>query len=230
MRATYSQTGSNNECVCTRLLSTEDSGMSDQARPAAWRPKMRLLLTIAVIAIGLAIAAFFGVRSVRSFRELQYIQQQGLDRGTASLDAVRPWMTIRFVAVAYAVPEEYLYSVLEIPFERRNANQSLGELNRIYHLGLVPNSTELVAVDRVRTAIKEYRKNPVATGLRDVRPWMSVRYIANSTGVSEGIIFAAIRMSATGNENKPLNLLSREQHYPGGSRALVDAVQRALTP
>src|SRR5262245_35595434 len=141
--------------------------MSDRPQSAVWRPRTRLLLAIMVIAIGLAIAAFFGVRSVRSFRELEYIRQQGLDRGTASVDAVRPWMTIRFIAVAYAVPEEYLYSTLEIPFEQRNADQSLGELNRIYQLGLVTNSTELVAVDRARTAIKEYRKNPVATGLRD---------------------------------------------------------------
>ena len=202
--------------------------MSDQPQPIARRPRTRLLL-IAVIAIGLAIAAFFGMRSVQSFRQLQYIRQQGLDRGTASLDAIRPWMTIRFIAVAYAVPEEYLYSALEIPFEQRNANQSLGELNRIYHLGLVPNSTELVIMDRARAAIAEYRKNPVATGLRDVRPWMSIRYIANSTGIAEGDIFAAIGLPAAGHENKPLDLISREQHYPGGPRALVEAVQRVLT-
>ncbi len=203
--------------------------MNDQPRPVARRPKTRLLLTIALIAIGLAIAAFFGVRSVRSFRQLQYIHQQGLDRGTASVDAIRPWMTIRFIAVAYAVPEEYLYSALAIPFERRNADQSLGELNRIYQLGLVPNSTELVIMDRARAAITEYRKNPVATGLRDVRPWMSIRYIANSTGIAEGDIFAAIGLPAAGNENKPLDLISREQHYPGGPRGLVEAVQRVLT-
>jgi hypothetical protein len=183
---------------------------------------------IAVIALGLAIAAFFGARSVRSFHQLQYIRQQGLDRGTASVDAVRPWMTLRFIGVAYAVPEEYLYSALGIPFERRNADQSLGELNRIYQLGLSPNSTELVIVDRARVAIQEYRANPVATGLRDVRSWMSIRYIANSTGVPEGDVFTAIGLPAAGNENKPLDLLSHEQHYPGGPRALVAAIQTAL--
>jgi hypothetical protein len=203
--------------------------MSDQPRPATRRPKARLLLTLAVIAIGLAIAGFYGARSVRSFRQLQYIRQQGLDQGTASVDAVRPWMTVRFIAVAYAVPEEYLYSELAIPFDRRNANRALGELNKDYDLGLVPNSTELVIVDKARAAIKSYRANPVATGLRDVRPWMSIRYIANSTGVPEGQLFAAIQISGTGNENKPLDMLSREQHYPGGPRALVEAVQRALT-
>jgi hypothetical protein len=203
--------------------------MNDKRRPIMARPRVRLALTIGVIALGLAIAACFGVRSVKSFQQLQYIRQQGLDRGTASVEAIRPWMTIRFIAVAYAVPEEYLYSALAIPFNQRNADQSLGELNRIYELGLVPNSTELVIVDKARTAITEYRKNPVATGLRDVRPWMSIHYIANSTGVPEQTIFNAIGLPQAGNEDKPLEFLSEEQHYPGGPRALADAVQNALT-
>jgi hypothetical protein len=202
--------------------------MNDQPRSVLSRPRVRLALTIGVIVLGLAIAAFFGVRSVRSFQQLQYIRQQGLDRGAASVDAIRPWMTIRFIAVAYAVPEEYLYSALAIPFNRRNADESLGELNRIYELGLVPNSTELVIVDKARTAITEYRKNPVATGLRDVRPWMSIRYIANSTGVPEQTIFDAIGVPLAGNEDKPLDFLSEEQHYPGGPRALADAIENAL--
>lgn len=203
--------------------------MNDQKRPIMSRPGARLALTIGVIALGLAIAGFFGVRSVRSFQQLQYIHQQGLDRGAASVDAIRPWMTIRFIAVAYAVPEEYLYSALGIAFDRRNADQSLGELNRIYQLGLVPNSTELVIVDKARTAIEEYRKNPVATGLRDVRPWMSIHYIANSTGVPEQTIFDAIGLPLAGNADKPLDLLSQEQHYRGGPRALAEAIQNALT-
>src|SRR5437868_5316009 len=121
--------------------------MSDQPRPGAHHSKTRLL-AIAVIAFGLAIAAFFGVRSMRSFREIQYIRQEGLDRGTASVDAIRPWM--------------------------------------------------------------------------------SIRYIANSTGVPESEIFATVGLPAAGNEDKPLDLLSQEQRYPGGPRALVEAVQNAL--
>jgi hypothetical protein len=137
-------------------------------------------------------------------------------------------MTIRFIAVAYAVPEEYLYSALGIRFERRNANRPLGELNKDYQLGLSPNSTELVIVDRARAAITAYRANPVATGLRDLRPWMSIRYIANSTGVPEEYIFTQVGLPAAGNQNKPLDLLSEEQHYPGGPPALTEAIQRAL--
>jgi hypothetical protein len=202
--------------------------MSDQPAPKTLSPRTRLLLAFAVIALGLAIAAFFGIRTVRSARQLQYIHQQGLDRGVASVDAVRPWMTIRFIAVAYAVPEEYIYSALEIPFDRRNADQSLGELNRLYQLGNSPTNNELIIIDKAKAAITAYRQNPVATGLRDVRPWMSIRYIANSTGVPAQAIFEAIGVPADGNEYKPLDLLSEEQHYPGGPRALVDAVRGAL--
>jgi hypothetical protein len=190
--------------------------------------RRRTLLALALIVVGLLVAGFFAARAVRSFRTLQYIRQQGLDQGTASVNAIRPWMTIRFVAVAYAVPEEYMYSALSSPFERRSRDQSLGELNRIYGLGQVPGGTELVSVQRAREAVTAYRKNPVVTGLRDVRPWMSVRYIANSAGVDEAGIFAAIGLPAAGNENKPLDLLSEELHYRGGPRALAEAVAAAL--
>jgi hypothetical protein len=57
---------------------------------------------------------------------------------------------------------------------------------------------------------------------------MSVRYIANSTGVPEQTIFEGIHIPASGNESKPLDLLSREQHYPGGAPALTDAIKQVL--
>ena len=202
--------------------------MIGQPLPKTPHPKLRLLLTIGVIALGLAIAGFFGIRTLTSARQLQYIRQQGLDRGSASVDAIRPWMTVRFIAVAYAVPEEYIYSALEIPFDRRRPDTSLGEINKQFELGHSPNSNELAIIDKTKTALNDYRANPVAVGLRDVRPWMSIRYIANSAGVPEQDIFAAIGISATDNEDKPLDLLGKEQHYHGGLKALIDAVTTAL--
>jgi hypothetical protein len=202
--------------------------MSKLRKWGAELARRRRLLAIVLVIFGLIITGYFGMRAVRSFRQLQYIHQQGLDRGVASVEAVRPWMTIRFIAVAYAVPEEYLYNALAIPFDRRNADQPLGELNRIYHLGFSPNSTELAIIDQARAAITEYRANPVVTGLRDVRPWMSVRYIANSTGVPEDYIFTQLGVPSAGNESKPLDILSDELHYRGGPRALADDIQRVL--
>jgi hypothetical protein len=196
-----------------------------------WGAKLagrRQLLAIVLVVIGLILTGYFGLRAVRSFQQLRYIHEQGLDRGTATVDAVRPWMTIRFIAVAYAVPEEYLYSALAIPFERRNADQPLGELNRLYHLGHSPESNEPAIIDKVKAAITAYRANPVVTGLRDVRPWMSVHYIANSTGVPAAYIFEQLGLPRAGNEDKPLDLLSDELHYRGGPRALAGDIQRIL--
>ncbi|HEX5692904.1 MAG TPA: hypothetical protein VFX76_22990, partial [Roseiflexaceae bacterium] len=87
---------------------------------------------------------------------------------------------------------------------------------------------ELPIVAKIKAAIVAYRANPVATGLRDVRPWMSIRYVANSSGVPETFIFVHLALPKEDNEGKPLDLLSQELHYQGGPRALVDAVQSAL--
>jgi len=198
-----------------------------QSSPRGLRPG--LLLAITLIALGLALTAFFGLRAATSFQRVRYIRQQGLDRGAASVDAIRPWMTIRFIAVAYAVPEEYLYSWLVIPFERRNADRPLGQLNNDYKLGQSPNGNYPAIIDSAKAAISSYRANPVVTGLRDVRPWMSIHYIANSTGVPEDYLFQRIGVPISGNRDKPLDFLGKEQHYPGGPEGLTTAVAQALT-
>ncbi len=201
----------------------------DTPRPLApAAPLWRRAALIALIVIGVGMTIFFGVRAVRSFRDLQYIREQGLDRGTASVEAIRGWMTIRFIAVAYAVPEEYLYSELAIPFDRRNANRSLGKLNSDYQLGNSPKGNYPLIIDHAQAAITAYRANPVVTGLRDVRPWMSVHYIANSTGVPVDYIFAQLGLPMDGNADKPLDLLGRDIQYPDGPQALADAIQQVL--
>ena len=96
------------------------------------------IVAIVLVLIGLGLVIFFGIRTVRSYRELQYIQEVGFDEGTAELDAIRPWMTPKFVAVAYAVPQEFLFAELGIPFDRWNSNEALGELNKEFDLGNHP--------------------------------------------------------------------------------------------
>jgi hypothetical protein len=204
---------------------------------AGRRIRWRLILPIALIALGLVLTTYFGLRAGRSFRELRYIHEQGLDRGTAGVDAIRPWMSLRFVAVAYAVPEEYLYSALDIPFDRRKADRPLGMLNRDYVLGEAPNSQapdgrEPAILPKARAAITAYRADPVATGLRDVRPWMSIRYIANTSGVPEADILAQLDIPSDGDidahASKPLDILADELKYPGGLRALIDDILEAV--
>lgn len=204
------------------------ASMSNLTQSHARGPRPGVLLAVTLIALGLTLTAFFGVRAMTSFQRVRYIREQGLDRGAASVDAIRPWMTIRFVAVAYAVPEEYMYSSLVIPFERRNADRPLGQLNVDYKLGTSPNGPYPAIIDSTKAAITAYRANPVVTGLRDVRPWMSIHYIANSTGVPEDYLFQQIGVPLSGNQDKPLDLLGKEQHYPRGPEGLATAVENAL--
>lgn len=198
------------------------------------RSKLWRFLPVAVILIGFVVTILFGIRSVRSFRQVQYIQQQGLDRGTASVDAIQPWMTIRFIAVAYAVPEEYLYSALGVAFNRRNADRPIGRIQPTRETATegspptpVPNFGAVI-VERAQTVILAYRADPVATGLSDIRPWMSLRYISNSGGIPLDEIFAKTGLSSTLNPDKPLEILAEETKYPGGQRALVEDVAKAL--
>lgn len=186
-------------------------------------------LTFGFLALGLLLMLVFGMRSFSSFNEMRYVREQGLDRGTASVEAIRGWMTVGYVAVAYAVPEEYLFNYLGIPFERQNQHETLRDLNRIYDLGLSSDGQEQRVIEAVGEAIEAYRANPVVTGLDDIRPWMTVRYIAVSTGVPEAYIFDQIGIPAENdNEFKDLGLLERQYRYDGGMRRLIDEIKDAL--
>ena len=187
------------------------------------------ILAIVLVVVGLGLVVFFGMRSVRSFREMQYIRDQGLDMGTADVEAIRPWMPVQFVAVAYGVPQEYLFAELGIPFDQRNSRDTLFNLNRKYDFGRPSErGQEPPILDKVREAIIQYQANPVATGLKeDVRPWMSIRYIANSTGIPEAYIFQQLGIPVDGNEGKPLDRLDDEFRF-GGRREIVEAVKQVL--
>ena len=187
----------------------------------------RVIATLLII-LGVGITIIYGIRTVRSYQQLQYIRAQGLDDGTADVDAIRPWMTIRYIGVAYGVPEEYIYAELDIPFGRRNRDHTLRQLNWHYQLGPSPQGDYPAIIDEAQQAILTYRQDPVVTGLDDIRPWMTIRYIANSTGVPEAFIFEQLSLPSEGNENKPLDLLSREVRYEGGPRALSNTIMDLL--
>ena len=188
---------------------------------------------IFLIIVGAVLVLLFGLRSIRSFREVQYIRAEGLDRGTARIEAIRGWMTIRYVGVAYAVPEEYIFAQLEIPYNRRNSNEILGRLNEEYGLGQSLNGDYPLIIDRVAQAILDYRADPVPTGLRELRPWMTIRYIASSTGVPETTLFAAIgldegRAAEMDASVRPLDELGPELRLPGGPEELFRRLEAAI--
>jgi len=189
----------------------------------------RKTLAALLIGLGLLVTLFFGSRAIESYRRLQYIREQGLDQGTASVEAIRGWMTIRYISVAYAVPEEYIFAQLDIPYTRRNSHDTLGQLNRSYQLGRSAQGEYPAIVDQVAEAILAYRANPVATGLRDIRPWMTIRYIANSTGVPEAYLLEQLGLAEGDNYAvMPLDALAEASHYRGGPRRLIEAIAAAL--
>lgn len=189
----------------------------------------RNVLAALFIIVGLVVTIFFGSRALQSYRQLQYIREQGLDRGTASVDAIRGWMTIRYVSVAYAVPEEYIFDQLDIPYTERNSNDILSRLNRKYDFEKPEKESEPEIVAQVAQAILDYRENPVATGLTDIRPWMTVRYIANSTGVPEDYLLQQLGIDSSHNHPvMPLPDLADVTHFEGGPRRLVEAIETAL--
>ena len=188
------------------------------------------ILAIFLVFIGLGLVIVFGLRSIQSFRMLQYAQEQGFFESEPDPTAIRPWMTMRYIAVAYTVPQEYLFASLDIPFDRRNSNESLAHLNREFGFGRSPRGEYPAIMDRIIEAIEQYRANPVTTGLEaDVRPWMSIQYIANSTGVPAQFIFEQIGLTQNDTTFLPLEQLADEMKFPGGLRSLVEAVQQALT-
>lgn len=223
--------------------------------------KNRRLWAILIVVLGLWLMFFFGTRTLRAYRELEYAREQGLLNGTASVDAIQPWMNIRYIAVAYAVPEEYIYAKLDIPFDRRSERDPLGRLGRQNREDGPPSAenappdrdqTRDAIVAQMKAIVLAYRDNPVAPGLQDIRPWMSLAYIANSTGVPldylvETVGTRAVAIQATEfaerddappgligevdteeNRYKPLDLLSDELHYPGHVERLLDVVHEAL--
>jgi hypothetical protein len=220
---------------------------------------------VLILLVGLWLMVFFGTRTLRAYREFEYARGQGLLNGTASVEAIQPWMTIRYIAVAYAVPEEYIYAKLNIPFDRRSERDPLRRLGRARRGDGPPSATENgtpvpntqverdAIINQMREIILAYRENPVAPGLRDIRPWMSLAYIANSTGVPIEHLLTEVAATAQPihateaadhpdvgrphlrdeldteeNRYKPLELLSDDLHYPGGQEQLLDAVRAAL--
>ena len=201
--------------------------------------KSSRVLTIGLIILGLGLVFFYGSRTIESYRQVRYIQAQGLDTGDADADAIRPWMTIQFVAAAYAVPEEFIYAELGIDLPRRRRNIDVRRLNEGLRLGRSANGPYPAVIDRLQEIILAYRANPVTTGLADIRPWMTLQYVANGTGVAAETIIAELGLNTmaqedanNGNMNssnvnvyQPLNELAGDLRYPRGPRALMDDIE-----
>lgn len=189
-------------------------------------PVQWLAVALIVVGVAIMIPRVMGLRNFQ--KEVSYAVEHDFAAGNLSPDLIRPWMSIRYISVAYAVPQAYLFEAAHIQPRKETSMISINRLNRQMDLGNVDDQPALMKT--IRKAILAYRLNPVATGLieRHVEEWMTVQYIANSTGIPVETIFSATGLPAEGNANKPLGFLSDEMNYPGGAKALVAAIQKVV--
>ena len=204
----------------------------------------RQLLKVVLVLVGLGLVFHFGGRTLESYRQVRYVQEQGFDTGDADVNAIRPWMTIHFVAAAYAVPQEYIYAELGIDSTRRRRNIDIRHLNEDLRLGRSENGHYPAVIDRLRQIILAYRENPVVTGLADVRGWMTLEYIANSSGIPTTTIIDELGLDklarrealkdASGQGTgvsayQSLVELAHELRYPRGPRGLGEDIEEVIS-
>jgi hypothetical protein len=164
------------------------------------------IFAVLLIILGLAIMIPKGRGMLEFYKEARFAREHNFQNGNVSPDLLRPWMSIRYISVAYAVPQKYLFEASGIPPRNETSMISLSRLNGQMHLGQVNGSP--VLMDTVRQAILAYRANPIATGLieRHVSDWMTVQYIANSTGLSADTIFRQISIHRMEMPTCPLDI------------------------
>jgi hypothetical protein len=185
-------------------------------------------LAVALIVVGVAIMIPKARGMFDFYKEARYASENNFVSGHVSPDLLRPWMSIRYISVAYAVPQKYLFESLKIQPGKETSMIALNRLNSQLGLGKVDGQPALLKA--VRESILEYRAHPVVTGLieQHVEDWMTVQYIANSSGIPALVIFDEIGIPADGNAFKPLGFLSDQVNYAGGPRALCAAIQKIV--
>lgn len=96
-------------------------------------PKQRKFV-IGLILIGLAIIIFFGLRTVRAFRDFHGHHPPPVFATKpveTDVELIRDWMTIPFISKMYHVPPDLLFEALGIT-PQGNREKSLKQLNEEY--------------------------------------------------------------------------------------------------
>jgi hypothetical protein len=188
------------------------------------------LIALLLILVGAVMVVNYGRRTFTSYRAIEYARTNHFDQGNIDPSLVRPWMNMEYIAVAYTVPQEYLYVELNIPMEQRNSRTPLSKINDQFRDKKANAENDPIVMDEIKAAILAYRADPVSTGLKEggVRPWMSVQYIANSIGMPAEAIFEQLGIALDGHAYMDLGRLAHEVNYNGGPKALVDELQKVV--
>jgi hypothetical protein len=105
---------------------------------------------VGLVIIGLMIITFFGLRTVRAFRQF-HGHRPPLPFATRPMETdvnlIRDWMTIPFIANMYHVRQHILFEALDIS-EQGNREKSLKQLNDEYF-----PEVEGIVLEKIKTAV-----------------------------------------------------------------------------
>jgi membrane protein DedA with SNARE-associated domain len=117
---------------------------------------------VVIFALALLPTLAFGLRAVRSFQVLR----SAYEAGAPETSSIRPWMTLRYVATRYRVPEDRLIAQLELS-PQTNAETSLRSLAESG--GLAP----IHYLPRVQQAIAAMTPAAAARPPDETSDWLS---------------------------------------------------------
>lgn len=115
---------------------------------------------VGLIIIGVMIIGFFGLGTVRAFRQFHGHRPHPAIEGEhveTDVTLIRDWMTIPFIARTYHVPPSILFDALKIP-ESGNKEKSLKQLNKEYF----PHATGFV-LKAVQAAVAAHQPQQIQT-------------------------------------------------------------------
>ena len=110
------------------------------------RSKNNTVVLILII-FGLVISALFGMRLLRSMRQVQVHRIP--PSVSTDVEEIHDWMPVPYISKVYRVPEPYLYQKIGIK-HGAHRKESLAELNDIYfpdQPGLVLKRTKIAVLN-----------------------------------------------------------------------------------
>src|SRR5688572_8003835 len=128
-------------------------------------------LVFVLIFIGGIIVGFFGLRTLRAFREFggqrpppaaSVAETEGIE---TDVELIREWMTIPFISKMYRVPPNVLFDALGI-LANKNREKSLKRLNREYFPqaeGIVLEKIKAAVLAALANQRQQMQENPQST-------------------------------------------------------------------
>lgn len=130
-------------------------------------PTRQRILILGLIVLGILFAGYFGVRSLRAFRDFRGHRPPPLPAEESRIietdpELIRAWMTIPYISITYNLHPKVLFEALGIS-PQGNEEKSLEELNEEYY----PEAPGIV-LELVKAAVRA--NQPVPTAIPPVTP------------------------------------------------------------